>query len=213
MAALQSLREFVDHASEAETGIRAAGGVVVVMESLQDATAAREAGIANAVAQRGEIFTRDQADVLRRLASLTRIVYVLPDNGHGLHKARRALFMVGPFEPLMFGTVVERCGVFLPDGLSPAAFIEREGGEALQALIDAARPLVEMHIERCVAKADLTTMPGRAKALWEALSPLRRVADAPMAALYACEIAHQLGVSEAAAFSCLRSLREEWARG
>ena len=86
-----------------------------------------------------------------------------------------------------------RC-VVLPDGNDPMEFITAHGGEALQARIDAAEPLMDFVYRSLQESSDITTPGGRAKALEDALTLIYPLRDSYMIDTYFIQIADLLGL-------------------
>ncbi len=166
-----------------------ASGCAVVCEGYTDVIAMHEAGITNAVATLGTALTRQHIRVLSRHAR-NRIVYLFDGDAAGQRAADRALqFIDSSMTPEAGHMRIELAAVTLPDNLDPAEFLQSHGAEKLQALIDAAKPLLEYGIERRLSNHDLTRAEGRAAALTDALSVLAPIKDSVLAKDYARQIA------------------------
>lgn len=173
-----------------------ATGTAVVSEGYTDVIAMHEAGLTNAVATLGTALTRQHIRVLSRHAQ-HRIVYLFDGDAAGQRAADRALqFIDSTMTPEAGRARIELAAVTLPDNLDPAEFVAAEGGEALRALIDSAKPLLEYGIERRLAKWDLSRAEGRAGALADALSVLAPIKDSLLAKDYAVQIASRVRARE-----------------
>ena len=106
----------------------------IVVEGYTDCIACWEAGIKNVVATLGTALTEHHVKTLTRFAK--RIVYMFDGDAAGQKAARRAIQFIEQ------DSMDLRC-VVLPDGNDPMEFITAHGGEALQARIDAAEPLMD----------------------------------------------------------------------
>jgi len=126
--------------------IRRAGRAVVV-EGYFDLIALHRAGIAECVATCGTALTEEHARNLRRR---TREVVLLFDGDEAGQRAiERSLELLLP-------QGLRARAVALPAGDDPDSFLARDGSEALQALVGAAPPALEIVIRRAVAKGCAT---------------------------------------------------------
>jgi DNA primase len=143
--------------------IRRAGRAVVV-EGYFDLIALHRAGIAECVATCGTALTEAHAQNLRRR---TREVVLLFDGDEAGQRAiERSLELLLP-------QGLRARAAALPAGDDPDSFLARDGSEALQALVAAAPPALEIAIRRAVAKGCATP--------WEKADAVAAVA--PMIAL------------------------------
>src|SRR5205823_13387134 len=94
----------------------------------------------------------------------------------------------------------------LPEGLDPADFVQKHGGEEFQALAERAVPLVEFMIERALHGADLASVEGRAAAVRAGLPIVARLDDEVRRQEYAGLLADRAGVSPTAVFAELERL-------
>lgn len=145
-------------------------GRVVVVEGYVDVIAMTMAGIAHAVAPLGTALTEDQIGLLWRMAD--EPVLCLDGDKAGRKAASRAIDLALPLlEPgksLSFA--------LLPDGQDPDDLARSGGAAALGAVLDAARPLVDMLWTREAEAAPLDTPERRAafeRRLKDALSQIR----------------------------------------
>ena len=94
--------------------------------------------------------------------------------------------MPGPKASIAFSVAV------IPEGLDPADYVTGKGADALRAIVDAARPLLEFSIDRRLARWDLEQPEERARALKDAAEVLAPVKDSLLADDYANYIADRL---------------------
>lgn len=182
----------LDHAKAAMT----ATGVAIVVEGYTDVIALHEAGIRNVVATLGTALTMQHIRVLSRHAS-KRIVYLFDGDAAGQRAADRALaFIDRSMTPEAGRSQVDLVAVTLPDNLDPAEFVQARGAEALQALVNDAKPLLEYGIERRCASHNLDTAEGRARALDDCLSVLAPIKESILAKDYAVRLAGRLRLRE-----------------
>ena len=116
----------------------AKGQPLVVSEGYMDVIALSRAGFQGAVAPLGTAITEDQLRLMWRISP--EPVIALDGDTAGLRAALRlidlALPMTGPGQALRFA--------FLPEGLDPDDLIRARGAAAMQAVLDEARPLVDL---------------------------------------------------------------------
>lgn len=129
---------------------------IVVAEGYMDVIALARAGIANAVAPLGTALTEDQIALLWRVAPEPILCFDGDTAGkRAAHKGLdRALPLLKPGQSLRFA--------FLPEGLDPDDLLRRSGAAAVQAVLGAARPLIEVFWERERDAADISTPERRA---------------------------------------------------
>jgi DNA primase len=123
------------------------GAAVVAVEGYMDVIALHQAGFAGAVAPLGTALTEDQLDVLWRLSPMP--VLCFDGDAAGARAAARAAMLA---LPLLTPERSLRLAS-LPAGEDPDTLVARQGREAFQAVLDAARPLAE-------ALFDLLREPG-----------------------------------------------------
>ncbi|MEG2934604.1 MAG: DNA primase [Gordonibacter sp.] len=187
----------------------ASTGVAVVVEGYTDVIALHEAGVRNVVATLGTALTLRHIRLLSRHAQST-IVYLFDGDEAGQRAADRALgFIDDSMTPEAGRRKVELAAVTLPDNLDPADFVGARGADALQALIDAAQPLLKYGIDRRLARYDLSGAEGRARALTEALAVLAPIKDSLLAKDYAVQIASRVRAREEDVLEQLAQLQPE----
>ncbi len=174
----------------AKASITATGSAVVV-EGYTDVIALHEAGITNVVATLGTALTREHVRLLSRFAK--RVVYLFDGDAAGLRAADRAVeFVDKSVTPEAGNARVDLDVAVIPDGRDPADLVGAEGPEALQAVVDAAVPLLEFAIDRRLARWDLDRPEERSRALKDAAEVLASVKDSLLADDYANYIADRL---------------------
>lgn len=171
-------------------------GCAIIAEGYTDVIAMHEAGISNCVATLGTALTKNHLRLLSRHAG-KRIVYLFDGDAAGQRATERALqFIDDASTPEIGRAQIEICALSLPDGQDPAEFLSSHSAEELQALIDGAEPLLRFGIERKLARHDIGTAEGRAKALPDVLSVLAPIKDSILAKEYAVELAQRLRLRE-----------------
>ncbi|HEX5949668.1 MAG TPA: hypothetical protein VFZ96_01590 [Actinomycetota bacterium] len=86
--------------------------------------------------------------------------------------------------------------LILPEGLDPADFVRRHGGDALRELAADAKPLVEYMIRRTVGRHDLSTVEGQTAAVAATLPVLEGLGDPVRQSEYAHLLAELADVTE-----------------
>jgi DNA primase len=132
------------------------GAPLIVVEGYVDAIALAVAGFEGAVAPLGTALTEDQIGIAWRMADEPVLCF------DGDKAGRRAAFravdlampLIVPGKSLRFAT--------LPEGKDPDDLIRASGAEAMQNVLDGARPLVEMLWLREMETARLDTPEQRA---------------------------------------------------
>lgn len=187
-------------------GEMAATGVAVVVEGYTDVIALHEAGVSNAVATLGTALTTQHIRILARHAK-NQIVYLFDGDEAGQRAADRALeFIDETITPEAGRRKVDLAAVVLPQGLDPADFVAKNGGEALKGLIAQAKSLIRYGIERRVSRYDLSRPEDRAQAAQDALSILAPIKDSLLAKDYAVEIAGKTRMREEDVLDQLKKL-------
>ena len=202
----------------------ASTGCAIVVEGYTDVIALHEAGVTNVVATLGTALTMRHIRVLAKHAP-KKIVYLFDGDAAGQKAADRALAFIGESISDKNRNSVELLAVTLPNNQDPAEFVQAEGAEALEKVVEGALPLIEFGLERRLDSFDLDTAPGRDRALDACLAVLAPIKDTLVAKDYAVRTwsrlrAHgRLGIEEAdvlerlAALEVPRSAGEEESAG
>ncbi|BCW88665.1 DNA primase [Alphaproteobacteria bacterium SO-S41] len=159
---------------------------IIVAEGYLDVIALAKAGIENAVAPLGTALTEDQIGLLWRVAPEPILCFDGDAAGQrAAHKAiDRALPLLKPGQSLRFA--------FLPDGLDPDDLIKRDGAAAMEAVLKAARPLIEVFWERERDLADTSTPERRAALQHRIEGAADSIADAVVRDHYKRELKDRL---------------------
>lgn len=160
----------------------ARGQPLIVAEGYMDVIALVRAGFEGAVAPLGTAITEDQLRLMWRVSP--EPVIALDGDAAGQRAAQRlidlALPMTGPGQALRF--------VILPAGQDPDDLIRAEGAGAMAALLDKARPLVDLLWTRAT-EAQKFDSPERKAALDRRLNDeIQRIPDEMTRRHYADEI-------------------------
>ena len=114
----------------------------VVVEGYFDRLALDRAGVEEGVATCGTALGSDHARQLRRRTQ--EVVLLFDGDGAGQRAVETALEVLLP-------AGLRVCAVALPAGDDPDSFLQREGPEALHALVDGAEPALDLVIRRAVS--------------------------------------------------------------
>jgi DNA primase len=146
-------------------------GRMIIVEGYTDVLALHQAGFANTVGVMGTSLTEEQ---LTALARLVRVIELCLDADRaGQDAMLRAARLAG-------GRNIELRVVPLPSGTDPAELVERQGADALRALVESSVPFVVFQVERVLERADTASAEGRDRAL-EELRPI--LAEVPASVL------------------------------
>lgn len=114
------------------------GAPLIVAEGYMDVIALSEAGFGAAVAPLGTAITEDQLRLMWRIAD--EPVITLDGDAAGLRAAMRLVDLALPL--LRAGKSLRFC--VLPQGMDPDDVIRAQGAQAMQKLIEAAHPMVNL---------------------------------------------------------------------
>lgn len=131
-------------------------GRLVVVEGYVDVIMLAQAGIAEAVAPLGTALTEEQLTLIWRFVD--EPILCFDGDKAGLRAAHRAVDLA---LPRITSEKTVRFAL-LPSGLDPDDFIRQRGRGAMDEILGAARPLVDMLWERETAGADIATPERRA---------------------------------------------------
>jgi DNA primase len=127
-------------------------GEVILCEGYTDVIALHQAGMRNAVAQMGTALTADQVGELARMAQT--VLLALDADSAGQEAMLKASGMAAKRK-------LELRVVPLPAGSDPAELIQREGAEAMKAVVARSVAFVRFRVERVLAGGDDSSPEGR----------------------------------------------------
>jgi len=171
----------------------------IVCEGQLDLIALFEAGITNVVAPQGTAFTENQARLLKRYVD--EVVLCFDADVAGQKAAERSL------DPLLQNDLIVRVAE-LPAGQDPDSLVRREGKEAFQKRIAAARDFFDYWIDREVAQADLNSMGAKMQVAKRLAGTASYIHDAMMRG----EVTHKMSARLAVPVSEFERLLETPAR-
>jgi DNA primase len=168
---------------------------LIVVEGYLDVVALAEAGFPESVAPLGTALTEDQVKLLWRMTD--EPILCFDGDAAGRKAAFRAVDTVLPH--LSPGHSVRFA--FLPDGLDPDDLVRQEGTAAMAAVLDRARPLVDVLWEREWQSGDWSTPERRAQLERQLRELMGRISDPGVRQHYEMAVRQQLGNAWAAAAS------------
>jgi DNA primase len=176
----------------------ARAGRVVLVEGYTDAIALRQAGVAEVVGSMGTALTDQQVDALRRLAP-TVLFCQDPDAAgqEAVVRGVRALNRSGGPRGLDFRIVR------LPAGSDPADVVQRDGADAMRALLDRSVPYARFEVERALELGETQTAEGRDRVLEAAAAAIRPLAPSVLRDELVQLVAGRLGLTESLVASAL----------
>ena len=163
-------------------------GEIVVTEGYTDVIALAQAGVDTAVATCGTALGEGHFRLASRFAQ--RMVLAFDSDEAGARAAERAYRFLEQY-------ALQPVVLILPEGLDPADFVRRHGGDAFRELAARAEPLIGYMLRRTVGRADLSTIEGQSRAVSEALPILTGLSDPVRQREYAHVLADHAGVSDA----------------
>jgi len=186
--------ELLYNLDRAKTAVTRSSEAVVV-EGYTDVITLAEAGVENAVATCGTALSEGHLRLLSRFAE--RAVLTFDADEAGARAAERA-FAFHEDVP------VEAVVLILPEGLDPADFVRKNGGEAFLESAKAARPLVEYMVRRAIERADVSTIEGQSRAVEAAMPMVAGLKDPVRRQQYAHLLADLVGVPESSVLAKLQ---------
>jgi DNA primase len=164
----------------------AKAGAIVLCEGYTDVIAAHQAGVRNCVGLMGTALTEEQVGELARLAPT--VVLALDADGAGQEAMMKAARLAGTQR-------FELRVAALPPGSDPAEVLERDGPQAVRALLGASLPFVRFRVERILG-GDRDTPEGRDRILEQLRPVFAELAPGAMREELEREVVSRLSVSE-----------------
>jgi DNA primase len=130
----------------------AKAGAVILCEGYTDAIALHQAGMRNAVGLMGTALTGEQVGELSRMAQT--VLLALDADSAGQEAMLRAAGLAAKRK-------LELRVVPLPAGADPADLIQREGPQAMAAIVERSVPFVRFRVERVLASGDDSSPEGQ----------------------------------------------------
>jgi DNA primase len=179
----------------------ARAGRVVLVEGYTDAVALRQAGVAEVVGSMGTALTERQVAALARVAP-TALFCQDPDAA-GQEAVSRSVAALRDVNRARAGRGVEFRIVRLPPGSDPADVVQRDGADAMRALLERAVPIARFEVERALEVGDTTTTDGRDQALAAAAAAIRPLPPSVLREELVQLVAGRLNLTESLVASAL----------
>jgi DNA primase len=179
----------------------ARAGRVVLVEGYTDAVALRQAGVAEVVGSMGTALTERQVATLAKVAP-TALFCQDPDAA-GQEAVSRSVAALRDVNRARAGRGVEFRIVRLPAGSDPAAVVQRDGADAMRALLERAVPIARFEVERALERGDTTSAEGRDRVLAEAAAAIRPLPPSVLREELVQLVAGRLGLTESLVASAL----------
>ncbi|PYK13717.1 MAG: DNA primase [Verrucomicrobia bacterium] len=158
----------------------------IVCEGQLDLISLFEAGITNVVAPQGTAFTENQARILKRFVN--EVVLCFDADAAGQKAAERSL------DALLENDLIVRVAE-MPMAEDPDSLVRREGKEAFERRISAARDFFDYWIERESAGVDLGSLGAKMQLARSLAGTVSRVRDPLMRGEVASKVSARLGVA------------------
>jgi DNA primase len=172
----------------------------VVCEGQLDLISLFEAGITNVVAPQGTAFTENQARVLKRFVN--EVVLCFDADTAGQKAAERSL------DALLQNDLIVRVAE-MPAGEDPDSLVRREGKEAFEGRVAAARDFFDYWIQHATANVDLTSLGAKMQLARSLAETVSRVRDPLMRGEISSKVSARLGVAAQDFQSLLPKQRRE----
>ena len=179
----------------------ARAGRVALVEGYTDAIALRQAGVAEVVGSMGTALTDRQVSALARLAP-TALFCQDPDAA-GQEAVSRSVTALRDLNRSRAGRGVEFRIVRLPAGSDPADVVQRDGPDAMRALLERAVPIARFEVERALERGETETAEGRDRVLEQAAAAIRPLPPSVLREELVQLVAGRLGLTESLVASAL----------
>ena len=170
----------------------------IVCEGQLDLIACYMGDVRNIVASQGTAFTGDHGRILRRYVD--EVVLCFDSDAAGQGAAVKSV------DELLAAGLVVRVAT-MPAGHDPDSLVRDEGPDKLRAVIAAARPFFEFHLDYLCARHDPQSDTGKVQISRGLAESLMKVSNAVLRATYLQRSAARLGVPESALLEEMGKLR------
>ena len=182
----------------------ARAGRLVLVEGYTDVIALRQAGIPETVCSMGTALTDRQLDALKRLTP--KVLLCQDPDAAGQEAVAKGKDAIRVFNEGHHLRGFDLRVVRLPPGQDPADVVQREGAEAMRALLETSVPVPRFEVERALEAADLDTPDGREDALRAVAPVVGRLDPGPLQYDLIQLIANRLQMPESMTQEALRSV-------
>ncbi|MDO5741129.1 MAG: DNA primase [Ornithinimicrobium sp.] len=165
----------------------------VIVEGYTDVMAAHLSGVQTAVATCGTAFGSDHISILRRMLrdepgrAPARVIFTFDGDAAGQKAAMKAFEQDQRWSAQSFVAVAA-------NGQDPNDLWQREGGEAVRALVDSAQPMFEFAVRTTIAPYDLSLAQERVQAMRAVAHILVGVKDPSLRPEYIRDVAGWMGI-------------------
>ena len=159
--------------------------MAIVCEGQLDLIACYTGGVQNIVASQGTAFTGDHGRILKRYVD--EVVLCFDSDAAGQGAAVRSV------DELLAAGLVVRVAT-MPAGHDPDSLVRDEGPDKLRAVIEAARPFFEFHLDYLCTRHDPQSDTGKVQISRGLAESLAKVSNAVLRASYLQRSAARLGV-------------------
>jgi DNA primase len=180
----------------------ARAGRLVLVEGYTDVIALRQAGIPETVCSMGTALTDRQLDALKRLTP--KVLLCQDPDAAGQEAVAKGKDAIRVFNEGHHLRGFDLRVVRLPPGRDPADVVQRDGAEAMRALLETSVPVSRFEVERALEAADLETPEGREEALRAVAPVVGRLDPGPLQYDLVQLIANRLQMPEAMTSEALR---------
>ena len=174
---------------------------LVLVEGYTDAIALRQAGVPEVVGSMGTALTDQQVGVLRRLAPT--VLFCQDPDAAGEEAIKRGTSIVRAANHRSSLRGLDFRVVRLPRGKDPADVVQRDGADAMRALLDRAVPLPRFEVEQALERGDTRSTEGRDRALDAAAVAIRPLPPSVLRDELVQLVAGRLGLSDSLVASVL----------
>ena len=185
----------------------ARSGRLVLVEGYTDVIALRQAGIPETVCSMGTALTDRQLDALKRLTP--KVLLCQDPDAAGQDAVAKGKDAIRVFNEGHHLRGFDLRVVRLPPGQDPADVVQREGAEAMRALLETSVPVPRFEVDRALDAADLGTPEGRDDALRLVAPVVSRLDPGPLQYDLIQRIANRLQMPESLTQEALRSVPRE----
>jgi DNA primase len=201
----------------AKQAIRGEGRVLIV-EGYLDLISLSQAGINNVVATLGTALTRSHVQLLKAYAREAVLVFDGDAAGRSAALRGKEYFLQGHVRYFLPGAHVSSLKgalegdlhakvVLLPQGHDPDTFVQRQGREALLALVHAAQPFVEFLLDIEAKEHDLSSIQGKLAYVRKLLPLIVDMANQVERTEYLSALVKRTGIAPSALADELHRLR------
>lgn len=163
---------------------------IIIVEGYMDVVAMAQSGIDYAVASLGTATTTDQ--IQKTFRTTHEIVFCYDGDNAGKKAAWRAL--ENTLEVIRDGMVARF--LFLPEKEDPDTMVRKEGREAFEDRIKAAKPLSDFLFENLIAEVDIDTREGKAQLASKANNLIKKMHNSLYKDLLIEELSSLVGLSQ-----------------